>query len=46
MNRIGSKAPISRHFPMHKPQRLLKEIEADNTRLEGEIMGFLKGLFE
>ena len=42
--RIGYEIPINRHFYVYKPQRPLDQIEADITRLEGEIARLLKGL--
>ncbi len=42
--RVGYEIPINRHFYVYKPPRPLVEIEADITRLEGEIAGLLKGL--
>ena len=42
--RVGYEIPINRHFYVYKPPRPLDEIEADITRLEGEITGLLKGL--
>ena len=42
--RVGYEIPINRHFHVCKPPRPLEEIEADITRLEGEIAGLLKGL--
>jgi type I restriction enzyme M protein len=42
--KIGYEIPINRHFYVYKPPRPLDEIEADITKLEGEIAGLLKGL--
>ena len=42
--KVGYEIPINRHFYVYKPPRPLDEIEADITRLEGEIAGLLKGL--
>ena len=42
--RIGYEIPINRHFYVYKPTRPLDEIEADISRLEGEIARLLKGL--
>ncbi len=42
--KVGYEIPINRHFYVYKPPRPLEEIEADITRLEGEIAGLLKGL--
>lgn len=42
--KVGYEIPINRHFYVYKPPRPLAEIEADITRLEGEIAGLLKGL--
>ncbi len=44
--KIGYEIPINRHFYVYKPPRPLDQIEADITRLEGEIAGLLKGLVE
>ena len=42
--KVGYEIPINRHFYVYKPLRPLGQIEADITRLEGEIAGLLKGL--
>ena len=42
--KVGYEIPINRHFYVYKPPRPLKQIEADITRLEGEIASLLKGL--
>ncbi|MBK1699428.1 type I restriction-modification system subunit M [Thiococcus pfennigii] len=42
--KVGYEIPINRHFYVYKPPRPLDEIEADISRLEGEIAGLLKGL--
>lgn len=42
--KVGYEIPINRHFYVYKPPRPLTEIEADITKLEGEIAGLLKGL--
>lgn len=42
--KVGYEIPINRHFYVYKPPRPLTAIEADITRLEGEIAGLLKGL--
>ena len=42
--KVGYEIPINRHFHVYKPPRPLNQIEADITRLEGEIAGLLKGL--
>ena len=42
--KVGYEIPINRHFYVYKPPRPLDEIEADITKLEGEIAGLLKGL--
>lgn len=42
--KIGYEIPLNRHFYVYKPPRPLGEIEADITKLEGEIAGLLKGL--
>ncbi|MBU6395757.1 MAG: type I restriction-modification system subunit M [Sphingomonadales bacterium] len=42
--KIGYEIPINRHFYVYKPPRPLGEIEADITKLEGEIADLLKGL--
>ena len=42
--KVGYEIPINRHFYVYKPPRPLEQIEADITRLEGEIAGLLKGL--
>ena len=44
--KVGYEIPINRHFYVYKPPRPVDEIEADITRLEGEIAGLLKGLVE
>ncbi len=41
--KIGYEIPINRHFYVYKPPRPLDEIEADITKLEGEIAGLLDG---
>ena len=42
--KVGYEIPINRHFYVHKPPRPLNQIEADITKLEGEIASLLKGL--
>lgn len=42
--KVGYEIPINRHFYVYKPPRPLGEIEADITKLEGEIAQLLKGL--
>jgi type I restriction enzyme M protein len=42
--KVGYEIPINRHFYVYKPPRPLAEIEADITRLEGEIAGLFKEL--
>ena len=42
--KVGYEIPINRHFYVYKPPRPLDQIEADITKLEGEIAGLLKGL--
>ena len=42
--KVGYEIPINRHFYVYRPPRPLDQIEADITRLEGEIAGLLKGL--
>ena len=42
--KIGYEIPINRHFYVYQPPRPLEEIEADMTKLEGEIAELLKGL--
>ena len=42
--KVGYELPINRHFYVYKPPRPLDRIEADITRLEGEIAGLLEGL--
>jgi type I restriction enzyme M protein len=42
--KVGYEIPINRHFYVYKSPRLLAEIEADITNLEGEIAGLLKRL--
>ena len=42
--KVGYEIPINRHFYVYKPPRPLDEIEADITKLEGEIAGLLGGL--
>ena len=44
--KVGYEIPINRHFYVYKPPRPLDQIEADITRLEGEIAGLLEGLVE
>ena len=44
--KVGYEIPINRHFYVYKPPRPLEQIEADITRLEGEIAGLLEGLVE
>ncbi len=44
--KVGYEIPINRHFYVYKPPRPLDQIEADITRLEGEIARLLKGLVE
>ena len=42
--KVGYEIPINRHFYVYKPPRPLDQIEADITKLEGEIAGLLTGL--
>ena len=42
--KISYEIPINRHFYVYEPPRPLAEIEADITKLEGEIAGLLNGL--
>ena len=42
--KVGYEIPLNRHFYVYKPPRPLDQIEADITRLEGEIAGLLEGL--
>ena len=42
--KVGYEIPINPHFYVYKPPRPLDQIEADITKLEGEIAGLLKGL--
>ena len=42
--KVGYEIPINRHFFVYKPPRPIDQIEADITKLEGEIAGLLKGL--
>jgi len=42
--KVGYEIPINRHFYVYKPPRPLDEIEAEITKLEGEIGGLLEGL--
>ena len=42
--KVGYEIPINRHFYVYKPPRPLDQIEADITKLEGQIAGLLKGL--
>lgn len=42
--KVGYEIPINRHFYVYKPPRPLAEIEADITKLEGEIAEMLQGL--
>ena len=42
--KIGYEIPINRHFYVYKSPRLLDEICADITKLQGEIATFLEGL--
>ena len=42
--KVGYEIPINRHFYVYKPPRPLDQIEADITKVEGEIAGLLKGL--
>ena len=42
--KVGYEIPINRYFYVYRPPRSLDQIEADITRLEGEIAGLLKGL--
>ena len=44
--KVGYDIPFNRHFYVYKPPRPLDQIEADITKLEGEIAGLLKGLIE
>ena len=41
--KVGYEIPINRHFYVYKPPRPLAQIEADITKLEGEIAGLLEG---
>ena len=42
--KVGYEIPINRHFYVYRPPRPLERIEADITRLEGEIAELLEGL--
>ena len=42
--KVGYEIPINRHFYVYESPRPLAEIEADITKLEGEISGLLEGL--
>lgn len=42
--RVGYEIPVNRHFYVYKPPRPVDEIEADISRLEGEIAGLLEEL--
>ena len=42
--KVGYQIPINRQFYVYEPPRPLDRIEADITRLEGQIAGLLKGL--
>ena len=42
--KIGYEIPINRHFYVYKSPRLLDEISADITKLQGEMATFLEGL--
>lgn len=42
--KVGYEIPINRHFYVYKPPRPLADIEADITKLEGEIAYMLQGL--
>ena len=42
--KIGYEIPINRHFYVYKSPRLLDEISADITKLQGEMAMFLEGL--
>ena len=42
--KVGYEIPINRHFYVYKPPRSLDGLEADITKLEGEIAALLKGL--
>ena len=42
--KVGYEIPINRHFYVYKPPRPLNKIEADITKLEGDIASLLKGL--
>ena len=42
--KVGYEIPINRHFYVYKPPRPLDQIEADITKLEGEIAGLLEGV--
>ena len=42
--KVGYEIPINRHFYVYRPPRPLDQIEADITKLEGEIAALLKGL--
>ena len=44
--KVGYEIPINRHFYVYKRPRPLNQIEADITRLEGDIAALLKGLVE
>ncbi len=43
-SKVGYEIPINRHFYVYKPPRALDRLEADITKLEGEIAALLKGL--
>ena len=42
--KVGYEIPINRNFHVYTPPRPLNQIEADITKLEGEIAGLLKRL--
>ena len=42
--KVGYELPINRHFYVYQPPRPLDQIEADITKLEGEIAELLTGL--
>ena len=44
--KVGYEIPINRHFYVYTRPRPLNQIEADITRLEGDIAALLKGLVE
>ncbi|WP_170164794.1 hypothetical protein [Thiocapsa rosea] len=46
MIKVGFRIPINRRFCVYKPPHPRDEIEADMTKLEGEMAGLREGLME